>query len=259
VSQSTIHRSRTTGSFRDFTAIARALGRGQLVVDRVFDEVFPANARQAARVHWTPVEVAMRAARLLGAKPNATILDVGSGVGNFCIVAAAALPGAHVRGIEHRYPFVAIAREAAKTIGVDVDFTHGTFDAHDPGDVDGIYLFNPFAENLSSPEDRLDESVELGERRFWRDIESAERLLRAARVGTRVVTYCGWGGSMPREYRLALRESRVGTLELWVKSDHAELRSDPLVDGRMPIGAATLDALRARAAAAGVATVWDGE
>jgi hypothetical protein len=228
------------------------------VVDRVFDEVFPTRARRASRVHWTPVEVAMRAASLLGGKPNAKVLDVGSGIGKFCIVAAAARPGLRVCGVEQRAPFVHVAREAARAIGVDVEFVHGTLDAHDPASVDGVYLFNPFAENLSSPEDRLDETVELSERRFWQDVESAERFLRAARAGTRVVTYCGWGGTMPRGYRLALRERRVGTLELWIKSEQADTTTDPFVDGRAPIGATTIHALRARAIAAGIATVWDG-
>jgi predicted RNA methylase len=165
-----------------------SLRAGELVVDRVFDEVFPPSLRRASRMHWTPVEVAVRVARLLADPPDATILDVGSGIGKFCIVAAAALPKVRVRGVEHRAHFVTIAREAARKIGVDVDFAHGTLDLCDPASVDGVYLFNPFAENLSSPEDRLDESVELGEERFRRDVEATERFLRRTRTGTRVVT-----------------------------------------------------------------------
>jgi SAM-dependent methyltransferase len=244
-------RASPRGVAPDFTAAARALRRGQLVVDRVFDEVFPSSVRRASSVHWTPVEVAMRGARLLAAKPNATILDLGAGVGKFCIVAAAALAGARVRGVEHRSHFVAIARDAARKAGVVVDFALGTIDAEDPANVDGIYLFNPFAENLTAPEDRLDESVELSEERFWRDIESTERLLRAARPGTRVVTYCGWGGAMPPGYRLALREGRCGTLELWVKSGHPGVRENAPASAAVPIGTTTLRALRKRAIADG--------
>jgi predicted RNA methylase len=210
----------------------RVLGRGELVVDRVFDEVFPRSARRESSVHWTPVEVAMRAAKLLAVQPKARILDIGAGVGKFCIVAAATVAGARIRGVEHRSHLVAVARVAAAQVGVDVDFTHGTLDDHDPASVDGVYLFNPFAENLASREDHLDETVELSEARFWRDIESAERFLSAARAGTRVVTYCGWGGAMPPEYELALRERRAGTLELWVKSEEAREPASPPKRGR---------------------------
>lgn len=205
----------------DFTATGRALGRGQLVVDRVFDEIYPSTVRRASSIHWTPVDVAMRVTKLLAVEPNATILDVGAGVGKFCIVAAALVPGLRVRGVEHRAHFVDVAREAATKVGVSVDFDHGTLDAQDPAKVDGVYLFNPFAENLSAIEDRLDDSVELNEDRYWKDVEITERFLRAARTGTRVVTYCGWGGSMPPEYELVRREARAGNIELWIKSGYS--------------------------------------
>lgn len=160
----------------------------------------------------------MRSAKLFGLSPGATILDVGSGVGKFCIVAAAALRRVRVRGIEQRAHFVDIARQAARTIGVSVDFEHGTLEGQDPSTVDGVYLFNPFAENLCSKEEHLDDSVELSEARYWRDIKLMENFLRGARAGTRVITYCGFGGSMPASYRVIERERCAGTLELWAKS-----------------------------------------
>jgi hypothetical protein len=185
----------------------------------------------------------MRAARLLADIPGRRLLDVGSGVGKFCIVAAASVR-ATVIGVEHRRHLVEIAEGAAARLGVEVTFISGTLDDCDPRDVDGVYLFNPFAENLSPPEDHLDESVELSEERFWRDIESMERFLRSAPVGTRVVTYCGWGGAMPAEYHLALREARAGTLELWVKMSVGSFTT------RAPsLGRITRRALRKRALA----------
>lgn len=187
------------------------------MVDRVFDEVFEPSLRARSNMHWTPVEVAMRASKLLAAKPDATILDIGAGIGKFCIIAAAAREHVRVRGVEHRPHFVVAARQAARAIGVEVDFQVGTLDDVDPTSIDGVYLFNPFAENLSAKEDRLDDTVELSEERFWRDVRAAEEFLRAARVGTRVVTYCGFGGSIPEGYELVRRESCAGTLELWVK------------------------------------------
>lgn len=203
----------------DFAAATRALRRGEMVVDRVFDEVFPSSVRPVSSLHWTPVAVAMRVAMFLAARPTPTILDVGAGVGKFCLVAAATLPRAHVIGVEQRSHFVTIARDAASKMGVDAEFTHGTIDDIDAASVDGIYLFNPFAENVARVEDHIDETVELSREKFLRDLESTERFLHRARVGTRVVTYWGWGGDMPPEYRLTRRETRAGALELWVKSE----------------------------------------
>lgn len=198
--------------------VGRALRSGILVSDREFDAVFPLAVRCVSRVHWTPVAVAVRATRLLVTRPGATIVDIGAGVGKFCMVAAATA-GARVLGIEHRGNLVDIARGAASKLGVEVDFAHGTLEHADASAIDGVYLFNPFAENLCSPRDRLDANVELGLDRFWRDVATTERFLHAARPGTRVVTYCGFGGSMPEDYVLAHREQRSSVLELWIKRD----------------------------------------
>lgn len=202
---------------RSARPLARALRTGERVIDRDLDDVFPLEARRASKIHWTPVAVAAHAARLLADRPGATILDVGSGVGKFCLVAAATVR-ARIRGIEQRGHLVDIARRAAAKLEVDVEFVHGTLDSQDPRKVDGIYLFNPFAENLSPTRDRIDNSVELTPERFRRDVDAMEHFLRGARIGTRVVTFCGFGGTMPEGYVLSLREWHGSHLELWIKA-----------------------------------------
>jgi SAM-dependent methyltransferase len=202
----------------DFSRIRHALRSGQLVNDRVFDEIYPVDVQRASSVHWTPVEVAVRAAKLLAPKPGAVLLDVGAGVGKFCIVAAASVE-ATVEGVEHRPHFVEVGRAAAAKVGVDVRLVRGTLANMDPARIDGLYLFNPFAENLCAPEEHLDDTVELCENRFWQDVDEAQRFLRAVRPGTRLVTYCGWGGLVPDDYVLASREQRGGTVELWIKTE----------------------------------------
>jgi hypothetical protein len=83
---------------------------------------------------------------------------------------------------------------------------------------DAIYLFNPFEENLCAPSERLDDTVDLSEARFKDDVRCAEELLVRARVGTRVVTYHGFGGAMPRDWHHEKREwQRSAYLDLWVK------------------------------------------
>jgi SAM-dependent methyltransferase len=213
-----------TKESREHWRIARALRSGALVDDRVFDEVFPTAARARSSVYWTPVEVAVRAANLLADRAGATILDVGSGVGKFCIIAAAAV-NANVRGIEHRPHFVDIAREAAAKIGVSPTFDGGSIEDQDAAAIDGFYFFNPFAENLCERTDRLDATVETSAERFSSDVDAAEHLLSRARVGARVVTYCGFGGNMPDGFvRVTRGRCGGGWLELWVKHEESHRR-----------------------------------
>ena len=188
------------------------------VSDADFDAVYPLGIRHVSATFWTPVAVAMRAAELLVASPASRILDVGSGVGKFCIVGAS-VTGATFAGIEQRAHLVRVAEWAAKRLAVDTaHFASGTFEAIDVRPFDGIYLFNPFEENRWRFHDQLDWTVELSERRFEEDVDRAERLLDRARIGTRVATYHGFGGEMPASYRHVHREPhRTGHLDLWVK------------------------------------------
>lgn len=202
--------------------------------DAEFDDAYPPGIRAVSSCFWTPVRVAVRAAELLVTNPTSRVLDVGSGVGKFCIVGAAAT-GATFTGVEHRARFVSVARRVADAFGVtSARFQCATFDALDMNDFDGIYLFNPFEENLWGPIERLDETVPLSRERFARDTVRAERMLAGVRVGTRVVTYHGFGSVMPPGFRLTLRErQRAGNLELWVKTEDVPWTPPPPARNRL--------------------------
>jgi SAM-dependent methyltransferase len=202
----------------NFEEIRAALRRGDRVDDRAFDAVYPLFARQISPVFWTPVEDTLRALKLLGLAPGARVLDVGSGVGKFCIVAAAATD-ARVYGVEHRPRLVDIAERAAAKLRIEVSFIRGTLEQCEPSGVDAMYFFNPFLENLCPFLEWIDGTVELSAARFARDIATARRFMKAARVGAKVVTFCGFGGEMPRGYERRFSETGSRPLELWVKME----------------------------------------
>ncbi len=200
-------------------ALARKLCGNESIEDEELEKVYPAAFREASQCFWTPASVAQRVAELLVTRGPATrILDVGSGVGKVCIVGALAT-GASFVGVERREHFVITAIEAATKLGADTTrFVHGPFDEQDILSFDGVYMFNPFEENLWGPTDWLDDTVELSEPRFQEDVLRAESWLSAARPGTRVVTYHGFGGKFPSDYRLEVREwRRGGFLDAWIK------------------------------------------
>jgi SAM-dependent methyltransferase len=200
--------------------LVSALRDGARVSDRDFDAaLFPIAARRRSSTFWTPVEVARRAIELLVVTGGTRVLDVGSGVGKFCIVGSA-LTGAMFLGIEQRARLVDIANEAAsRARATSACFVHGDFSNVDIAAFDAIYLFNPFEENAWPRDEWLDDTVTMSLRKAHTDVVRMEQMLERARTGTRVVTYHGFGGDMPPAWVRLLRErSHTGDLELWIKS-----------------------------------------
>jgi hypothetical protein len=73
----------------------------ELIRDRDFDSLFPDMYQEISDTHWTPVEIARRAAQLLVADSSTRVLDVGSGIGKFCLIGALTT-SAHFVGVEQR-------------------------------------------------------------------------------------------------------------------------------------------------------------
>jgi 23S rRNA G2445 N2-methylase RlmL len=146
--------------------------------------------------------VALRAVQWFEELGVRTVVDIGSGAGKFCV--AAALAGrCRFIGVEQRPRLVEAARELARRFRVDdrVHFSQGAFGDVALPEADAFYLFNPFGENLYGSGSHIDETVELTEERYVRDVFTTEVFLEHARVGTLVVTYNGFGGMLPDTYR----------------------------------------------------------
>jgi hypothetical protein len=141
-------------------------------------------------------------------------------VGKFALVAAAAEPALHFVGVEQRTRLVRIARIAAFRLGIEnALFLEGDATAACWRDFDGIYFFNPLAENLFGKGDRIDNDVELSNSRFVRDVLRVEEALRVAPRGTVVVTYHGSSTRIPTSFEVVHAE-RAGSdwLRVWTKA-----------------------------------------
>lgn len=196
-------------------AISSALRRQLSIPDTCFDRLFPKAQRFRSPFHWTPVEVALRACALLAPKPDARVLDVGSGVGKLCLVGAASTMASWV-GIETDAEMVSAANDAAYRLDVvnRVRFIRGDASTYDWSNFDSIYMFNPFAEVLFGA------SVDAVPRQqqFLRNVESAQLKLARLRPGARLVTYHGFGGAMPAGFDLVYREpAQEDRLCLWIR------------------------------------------
>lgn len=182
--------------------IADTLREGKYPTDRAFDRFLPSDLRLVSDNYWTPLIVAARVSEWLDEFNIRTVMDIGSGAGKFCVVAALA-SHCHFTGLEQRARLIAASRMLARRFGVEdrVSFVEGVFGKTPPIVSEAYYLFNPFEENITHLYQHLDDDVELGNDRYLREIAATEAWLRAVPVGTYLVTYNGFGGRIPASYR----------------------------------------------------------
>jgi SAM-dependent methyltransferase len=203
---------------RSPASVAARLSAGQACSDDDFDQVYGRWHRCISVHHWTPVAIAVRAAQLLTATGRQRVLDVGSGVGKFCIVGALTTQAVFV-GVEQRRQLVQSARTAASLFGTPrALFVPADFTVLDFGKFDAFYLFNPFEELISEGIASIDDAVDLSPDRFQQYVVAVMTKLRQAPRASRVVTYFGYGGPRPPGFRFLQSEpAGEDALIVWQK------------------------------------------
>lgn len=205
----------STGTVRAPRAVGEALRRRESVSDAEIDQVFPEELRDRSHLHWTPVEVAMRAAELLAPSPEIRVLDVGAGVGKLCLVGAL-VTGATWWGIEQDAVQVAAANHAAWALDIAARtrFVHGDGSRLAWDEFDAFYFYNPFTTLMLAPH----ASPFVRYATIQATLRRIEQRLARARPGARVVTFHGLGGPLPPGFRLISHEPAAdGALELWLR------------------------------------------
>jgi SAM-dependent methyltransferase len=187
--------------------------------DQIFDAHLSHYERERSRQFWTPVAVAARSAAIFSEHGAKRVLDVGCGPGKFCVVAACLQPDLEVYGIEQRPRLARLGLQLARKFGAaNVRLSTGDATLVSWELYDGLYFYNPFAENTFDCPARFDDEVNLSAMRFGAELLRAESLLAHARAGTVVVTYHGLGGPIPSSYDLVVDE-RGGSdrVRAWVQ------------------------------------------
>lgn len=188
------------------------------LTDDELDGLLPPALWPLARVHFTPVEVARLAARMIAPVAGERVLDIGAGVGKFCIAAALAHPDVTFVGVEQRPALVAVARDLARRLGAaNVEMIEGDALALDWSGYGGFYLFNPFGEDAHRGAVALDGDYDRDPARFFRSASRARDRLAALPAGTRVVTYHGLGKPAPRGFDVTEVLLPSGRLERWLR------------------------------------------
>ncbi len=139
--------------------------------------------------HWTPLKVAKQSAAFLAGEGTPRILDVGSGVGKFCLAAAHYYPAARYFGVEQRAALVEQANAAKKTLQLNnVEFIHGNFADLPLEEYDHFYFFNAFYENLFGTQ-KIDRSVVYSKDLYEKYMFILFRKLEKMPAGTKLAAF----------------------------------------------------------------------
>ena len=184
--------------------------------DKHFDKLYPEPIRQLTRPHWTPLIIAKAASDYLAAEGNVRILDIGSGVGKFCLAAGYYQPSCHFYGVEQRAHLIEFAEAAKQKSGINnATFIHSNIKDLDFSGFDHFYFFNSFYENLQEAA-KIDYLVDHSQELYNEYSTYLFTQLNKLPAGTRLCTYFGTDTQLPLAYEL-LKSLFDEKLKYWVK------------------------------------------
>ena len=180
-----------------------------------FSKLLPQYLQRSSDMFFTPIRIATTAAQWLTEDGKKRVLDIGAGVGKFCITGAK-YTDSYFYGIEYRPSLVEIANEIIDQFGLaNVSVHAGDMMDVDFQSFDAFYLFNPFCENLFFNK-RLNDEVELFDRLYIYYFQNTRLPLSQTKPGTRLVTYYGNGFEVPESFK-KIKEAEGCSLKLWIQ------------------------------------------
>lgn len=185
--------------------------------DEDFDAFYPIKMRKLSATQWTPVAIARKAIGFLADRPGIRVLDLGSGTGKFCLIAASHSQ-AIVTGVEKRENLIRLAKKMAENYkNENVEFIHGDIKTIDFKEYNAFYFFNSFEENINLT-DKLEAENSIDEGLYKEYCQFLHEQFELAPEGTKVVTYCGQNTEIPESFSLVKSQNK-GKLKFWQKRE----------------------------------------
>ncbi len=183
--------------------------------DAAFDWMYPEHFQLISLKQWTPIAIARKAAEFL-AEPGARVLDIGSGIGKFCLTAGYHYPETSFHGVEQRAELVYFAEEARQYTGLDnVSFINANITQLDFNQFDHFYFYNSFYENID-PENSIDDTIATSFSLYSYYTQYLYKKLAEKSSGTRLITFHCFDDVIPLDYCL-VNTSCDTLLRMWIK------------------------------------------
>jgi SAM-dependent methyltransferase len=178
--------------------------------------LYPESIQLLAHRHWTPLSIAQMVVQFLTPAKSVKVLDIGSGVGKFCLAGAYYEPAASFFGVEQRTDLIAHAEFARAMLGLkNAYFINCNFTQLDFKQYDHFYFYNSFYENLADTE-KIDDNISYSYKLYNLYNRFLYKKLDEMPSGTRLATFHCLEDKIPASYHLI--ESKVGCLlKFWMK------------------------------------------
>ena len=178
--------------------------------------LYPESIQLLARRHWTPLHIAQMVVQFLTPTKDTRVLDIGSGVGKFCLAGAYYQPLASFFGVEQREDLIEHAEFAKAMLDLkNAYFINSNFTQLDFKQYDHFYFYNSFYENLSDT-GKIDVSITCSFELYNLYNRILYRKLDEMPPGTRLATYHCLEDNFPGDYHLV--ESKTDCLlKFWLK------------------------------------------
>jgi hypothetical protein len=195
--------------------VFKKLSNNDRVSDTAFDSLFPDYHKKISSIHWTPVKIAKEATHWLAIGRDKKILDIGSGVGKFCLIGSV-IKHSHFHGVEQRKSLTDITQDIIdKREITNVTVENKNFQEIDFQEYDGFYVFNPFWENIKVSL-AIDFEVPLSGYLYHFNHSYLKMKLESAKIGSKLVTYAVQETQIPSCYK-AVQRLHCNTLIFWKK------------------------------------------
>jgi hypothetical protein len=188
-----------------------------ILTDEQFHSVLPKQVKDKASRFFTPSDIAIQAGKWLSGNDERTVLDIGAGVGKFCLYGAYHTKSQFL-GIEMRAHLVKISEDLFKHFNIkNARIVHGNITDFQFSNYNSFYIFNPFQENIV-PELRMDDSIPLARHYYYTYKQHVYVQLSLAEKGTRLATFHVTNYDVPNSYKV-VEEYEDGELKFWVKQE----------------------------------------
>ena len=195
--------------------IFKNLNQKIICSDLNFDKIYPKAYQEHSARHFTPVKIAIKAAKLLVDKEDDKILDIGSGVGKFCCIGASTT-SAHFYGVEKRKNLINLSNKIKRNYKLkNAHFIHKDFTQLDFKKFNGIYFFNSFHENFDET-CVLDDTSKVSLKLYHKYHQNLILKLNECCKGTKLVTFHTLKNKIPSTYQF-IDMNETGLLKLYIK------------------------------------------